>query len=77
MNYFLIVKVVVASSKQINIPYHCLIGLYIVYFMRYDTYYDTHEVIFDMYQQYILSDFKQKNLIRHRNLGILMTKIKI
>ncbi len=32
-------------------------ALYIFYFNRYDTYHDTHEVIFDMYQQYILSGF--------------------
>ncbi len=31
-----------------------MLGLYIVYFMRFDTYHDTHEVIFDMYQRYIL-----------------------
>ncbi len=29
------------------------LGLYIVYFMRYDTYHDTHEVIFDMSEWYI------------------------
>ncbi len=29
-------------------------------FERYDTYLDTHEVIFHMYQQYILSGFRQK-----------------
>ncbi len=28
--------------------------------MRYDTYHNTHEVIFDMYQWYILSDFRPK-----------------
>ncbi len=38
-----------------------LLGLYIVYIKRYDTY-DTDEAIFDMYQQYILSDFRPKNL---------------
>ncbi len=26
------------------------IGLYIIYFKWYDTYHDTHEVMFDMYQ---------------------------
>ncbi len=31
------------------------LGLCIVYFMQYDTYHDTHEAIFDMYQRYILS----------------------
>ncbi len=39
-----------------------LTGLYIFYFMWYDTYHDTHEAIFDMYQWYILSGFKPKNL---------------
>ncbi len=29
------------------------LGLCIIYFKWYDTYHDTHEVIFDMYQQYI------------------------
>ncbi len=31
--------------------------------MRYDTYHDTREAIFDMYQWYILSDFRPKKLI--------------
>ncbi len=35
-----------------------LIGLCIVYLKQYDTYHDTHEAIFDMYQQYILSGFR-------------------
>ncbi len=38
-------------------------GLCIVYFKRYDTYHDTHQVISDMYQRYILSAFRPKNLI--------------
>ncbi len=37
--------------------------LCIVYFKRYDRYHDRHEVIFNMYQQYILSGFIPKNLI--------------
>ncbi len=36
--------------------------------MRYDTYHDTHEAIFDMYQRYILSGFRQKKLICSQNL---------
>ncbi len=53
--------------------------LCIVYFKRCDTYHNTHEVIFDMYQQYILSDFRSKKLdiSKHSQefgLGILMTK---
>ncbi len=56
------------------------VGLCIIYFKRYDTYHDTHEAIFDMYQRYILSSFfTKKNLIYpqsfHRKLEILMTKI--
>ncbi len=43
------------STKQLNNG--SIIGLYIIYFMRYDTYHDTHEVMFDMYQRYILSGF--------------------
>ncbi len=39
------------------------VGLCIVYFKLYDTYHNTHEAIFDMYQQYILSGFRQKHLI--------------
>ncbi len=31
-----------------------LLELYIVYLKQYDTYYDTHEAIFYMYEQYIL-----------------------
>ncbi len=34
------------------------LGLCIIYFKRYDTYHDSDEVIFDMHQQYILSDFR-------------------
>ncbi len=40
-----------------------LVGLYIIYLKQYDTYHDTHEAIFDMYQQYILSGLRQKKLI--------------
>ncbi len=39
-----------------------LLGLYIVYFKWCDTYHDTHEVTFDMYQQYILSVFRPAKL---------------
>ncbi len=46
-----------------------------VYFKRYDTYPDTHEVIFNMYQQHILSDFRPKKLDISTNVEILMTKI--
>ncbi len=35
-------------------------GLYINYFKRYDKYYDTHEPIFNTYEQYILSGFRPK-----------------
>ncbi len=38
------------------------LGLCIVYFKRYDTYHDTHEAIFDMYQRYILSGFRPNKL---------------
>ncbi len=38
-----------------------VLGLYIVYFKRYNVkYHDTHEPIFDTYQQYILSCFRPK-----------------
>ncbi len=40
-----------------------MLELCIIYFKRYDTYHDTHEAIFDMYQRYILSGFKLKKLI--------------
>ncbi len=30
--------------------------------MRYDTYHDTDETIFDMYQRYTLSDFRPNKL---------------
>ncbi len=36
---------------------YVLLGLCIIYFKRYDTYHDTHQAIFDMYQRYILSGF--------------------
>ncbi len=39
------------------------LGLCIVYFKRYDTYNDTNEAIFDMYERIILSGFRPKNLI--------------
>ncbi len=35
--------------------YVCLVGLCIIYFKRYDTYHDTHEVIFDMYKKIDIS----------------------
>ncbi len=44
------------------------VGLCIVYFKLYDTYHNTHEAIFDMYQQYILSGFRQKHLIYPKKL---------
>ncbi len=41
-----------------------VVGLYISFiFKQYDTYHDTNELIFNMYQQYILSCFRPKNLI--------------
>ncbi len=40
-----------------------MLGFYIIYFKRYDTYHDTHEAIFDMYQQYFCLVLDQKNLI--------------
>ncbi len=45
--------------------------------MRYNTYRDTHEAIFDMCQQFCLI-LDQKPIYVHKfhgNLGILMTKI--
>ncbi len=40
------------------------VRLCIVYLKRYDTYNDTHNVIFDMYQRCILSGFyRPKNMI--------------
>ncbi len=54
------------------------IRLCIFYCKWYDTYHDKHEAIFDMYQRYILSGFRQKLDIStnfHRNLGILMTNL--
>ncbi len=38
------------------------VRLCIVYFKQYDTYHDTYKAIFNMYQRYILSGFRQKNL---------------
>ncbi len=57
-----------------NIPWyicHCyvfslaayLLGIYIIDSKWYDTCHGTHEVIFDIYQWYILSDFRPKTLI--------------
>ncbi len=74
-SYFYMVRWQFAVRTFCSIPTQYLIGLYIVYFMWYDTYHDTHEAIFNMYQQYILSDFRPKNLIFHKILGILLTKI--
>ncbi len=54
------------------------IGLLNIYFKRYDTYHNTYVAIFDMYQWYILSGFRPKQLDVykfHWNLGILITKI--
>ncbi len=34
-----------------------------VNFKQYDTYHDTHEVLFDIYQRYILSGFRPNNFI--------------
>ncbi len=46
-------------------PWPCenKLGLYIIYFKRYDKYHETHEPIFNTYQQYILSYFKPNNVI--------------
>ncbi len=41
----------------------CQLGLCIIYFKRYNTYHDTYEAIFDMYQRYILSGFRPKQMI--------------
>ncbi len=35
----------------------------VLFILRYDTYHDIDEAIFDMYQRYILSGFGPKNLI--------------
>ncbi len=43
-----------------------VVGLFIIYFKQYNTYHDTHEVIFDMYQQYILSGGLTDNTYRCR-----------
>ncbi len=40
-----------------------LLELYIVYLKQYDTYYDTHEAIFYMYEQYILFSLIPNNVI--------------
>ncbi len=37
-----------------------VLWLCIIYFKRYDIYHDIPEVIFDMYQWYILSGFRPK-----------------
>ncbi len=39
------------------------VGLCIVYFKRYDTYHDTHEAIFNMYQHTFCQVLDPKNLI--------------
>ncbi len=54
------------------------VGLCIVYFKRYGTYHDTMiHMIFDMYQQYILSGFRQKKPLIYPQISqeILITKI--
>ncbi len=72
------------ASSDVSIPsqsLNCIVlplSLYILYFRRYDTYHDTHEVIFDVYQRYILSGFRPKTWYVHKfdgNFGILMTKL--
>ncbi len=40
-----------------------LVGLFFNDFKQYDKYHDTHEPIFNTYQQYSLSYFRPKNLI--------------
>ncbi len=50
----------------------CGLGLYIVYFMRYATYHDTHKAIFDIY---IKDAFCL--ILDQTKLGILMTKLKL
>ncbi len=68
-----------AVKNKVSIPAVWLpLGLCIIYFMRCDTYHDIHEAIFDMYQQCILSGFRQKPWYIHKfhgNLWILMTQI--
>ncbi len=39
-----------------------VIGRWSISFILSDTYHDTHEVIFDMYQRYILFGFRPKKL---------------
>ncbi len=51
------------------------IGLCIIYFKRYDTYHNTHEAIFDMYQRYMLSGFRPKKIDISTNFSILMAEI--
>ncbi len=43
------------------------LGLCIVYFKQYDTYHDTHEAIFNMYQRYVLSGFRLKKIDTSKN----------
>ncbi len=53
-----------------------VLGLYIIYFKRYDIYHDTHEMIFDIHVSMI--HFVKKCLICPQislGLEILMTKI--
>ncbi len=47
------------------------LGLHIVYFMQYDTYHDTHEAMFNMYQWNIFSGYRQKKFDMSTNfMGI-------
>ncbi len=46
------------------------LGLYLIYFKWYNTYHDTQEVIFDMYQQYILSVFRPKKIHVHVSTNV-------
>ncbi len=38
------------------------LGLYIIYFKWCNVYHDTHELIFNTYQQYILFSLRPRNL---------------
>ncbi len=64
------------NQVRLDVHYECVhhrvaLGLCIVYFKRYDTYHNTHEAIFDMYQRYILSGFRPKKLYISTNfMGI-------
>ncbi len=65
------------SNKWMS-EFWVLLGLYIIYFKQYNTYHDIHEVIFDIYQRYILSGFRQNKIdISTKSqwiLRLLMTK---